>query len=66
MSKAPYTCSVCGKGVIVRDGVAIRGCSHDGAAINLNLDCVLYGESHVRQGHPEALKLMDTTPAEGH
>lgn len=60
---ADYTCSACGKPVIVLDGQTIRGCVHADAPVHLNLDCVLYGECHVNQGHPEAVKLMDTTPA---
>lgn len=55
-------CSACGAPV---GADKVRSCDHNDAAIIAPMTATLYGEAHVRAGHPEAIKLLDTTPAEG-
>jgi len=60
-----YSCADCNRPVIVLDGTIIRGCSHASAAVLANMSAVMYGKSALAQQHPEALKLMNTEPAQG-
>jgi len=46
----PYTCSVCGLGVIITAGEAIRACPHEGTPILANASANMAGRGGIQVG----------------
>ena len=49
----PYTCSVCGLGVIITNGEAIRACPHEGTPIFANASANMAGRGGIQVGAPQ-------------
>lgn len=49
----PYTCSVCGLGVIITAGEAIRACPHEGTPILANASASMAGRGGIQVGNGE-------------
>lgn len=51
-----YSCSVCGKPVLMINGQAVRVCEHEGKAVVADLKATVYGQSKVNKEVADGLQ----------